>query len=254
METQVNLEILARASHAVINRINYPKREAKAVTPAQMRGRIVIDQRGRPKRKYAGVRPLLTFHDCEEVRQTCALVLTASGAIYRDKLQIADWLAMFRASRAILRIDRTAHEDATDIAILDRIPVTVAEPERFTARRCVIARKIRYHRSCIAEAFNIDKSRKRKFNRQRALRFLRLLASQAGATGLGQETVTAAHNLAGLRMAAMDFRRYIDKGEAILERQGKADVTARNRDCKPQPIKSFDQLAAKRGRKVALAA
>jgi len=240
MVKQPNLDMLARASHAVINRLNFPKREAKAMT--------------RKSALAARLRPLLSYHDCEDVKQTCALVLTASGALYREKLTLADWIGMFRACRATLRIDRQFHEHATDLATLDTIPVSVSEPERFTARRSAIARKIRYHRACIAEAFRLDKSRQRGHNRRKALQMLRFVASQARGAGLGQATITSAHDLAGLRMAKMSFQRYIDAGETELERQGRLDVAMRNRSIKPEQIKSFDQLQAKRGRKVAIAA
>jgi hypothetical protein len=218
--------MLARASHAVIFRLNYPKREARKMTRAAV--------------LRAKLRPLLNFHDCEDVRQTCALVLTASGAIYRDKLTLADWIAMFRASRALLRIDRKAHEDATDIATLETFPLIVSEPARFTARRSAIARHIRYQRACIALAFRADQKRQRIHNRCKALRFLRFLASQASATGLGQAEISTAEHLWDTTAA---FRRYVATGEAILEREALADVTARNANRRPETLKSFNQLA-----------
>jgi hypothetical protein len=202
----------------------------------------------------ATLRPLLSFHDCEEVQQTCALQLHTTGALYRDKrhkLQLSDWVACFRACRAVLRIDRKAREDATDIAILQDIPQTVAEPDRFSARRSAIARRIRYQRDCIAAAYQSDTSRKRKFNRLTALHFLRWLASQAGACGLGQVELTKARKL---RDSAMIYRNYAQRGERILETEALADLATRNRDLPERSIKSFSQLIPKRGRMVALAA
>jgi hypothetical protein len=246
-----NLEMLARTSHAVINRLNYPKREARAMTrrsALRAKSRTLIPHPLIANGNLASKRPLphgfgVLSRDGEEIYQTCAMVLTASGAIYRDKLTLADWLAMFRACRALLRIDRKAHEDATNIATLETFPLVVSEPARFTARRSAIARHIRYDRACIAIAFHLDKSRQRRHNRDKAIRFLRFLASQASATGLGHETVTGAHDLAGLRMTAMSFRRYVATGETVLEREALADVTARNADRRPKTLKSFHQFA-----------
>src|SRR6266403_1252194 len=99
----LNSDMLARVSRAVINRLNYPKREAKAMN--------------RRSALAAKLRPLLSHWDCEEVQQTCALQLHTTGALYRDarfKLKLSDWIACFRACRAVLRIDRKAREDATD--------------------------------------------------------------------------------------------------------------------------------------------
>lgn len=198
----------------------------------------------------AKLRPLLSFHDCEDVRQTCALQLHTTGALYRDarhKLKLSDWVACFRACRALLRIDRKAREDATDIAKLHDVAQTVVETERFTARRIAIARRIAYLRACINAAYHADKSRKRAFNRKRAMRFLRLVASQASACGLGTATVTLAQDTAGLRMAAMDFRRYCDSGEKQLERQAFPLIESGT-------VKSFGPLRAQRGKRVAIAA
>jgi hypothetical protein len=254
MDKTYNAEMLARVSHAVINRLNFPKREARAMRPSQMRGRVVIDQHGKPKRKYAGNRPLLSHWDCEEVRQTCALVLSASGAIYRDKLQIGDWLAMFRASRAILRIDRKFHEDSTDFSTMHDLPVSVQEPLRFTVRRNVIARQIRYRRTCILAAFQADKSRQRKHKLRKSRAFLRYLASNASAQGIGHAEVSTAQNQRDVLAA---FRRYCDAGERILERQAQGDVTARNArqaiDARGT-VKTFAAITYKRGKRVALAA
>lgn len=178
----------------------------------------------------AKLRPLLSQWDCEEVYQTCALQLHTTGALYRDerfKLKLSDWIACFRACRAVLRIDRKAREDSTDTAKLHDVAQTVTETERFTARRTAIARRVRYMRACITEAHNCDKSRKRAFNRKRALRFLRLVTSQATACGLGSATVTLGNDTSALRHASLDFKRYCDTGEKLLEKRAQLDVAQR---------------------------
>ena len=93
--------MLSRVSRAVIHRLNYPKRVAARMS--------------RHASLSAKIRPLLSQWDCEEVHQTCALILHSSGALSSDTSQLADWIACFRAARAVLRIDRGAHEDATDV-------------------------------------------------------------------------------------------------------------------------------------------
>lgn len=203
----------------------------------------------------AKLRPFLSPEDCDEVHQTCALQLHTSGALYRDKVALSDWINCFRACRAILRIDRKLREDATDISTLDTTPQTVCEPERFTARRSAIARKVRYHRACIAEAYACDKSRQRSHNRRKALRVLRFLASWATAHGLAQADLldSEMNDQTALRVALHRFRTYAATGEAILEAQAQAHLAKRNANLAPRQIKSFARLAVVR-RRVKLAA
>jgi hypothetical protein len=251
MTNTPNLDMLARVSRAVIHRLNFPKR---ACAPRYVAANNSWSSMTRAAVMRAKLRPLLSFHDCEEVTQTCALVMHASGALYRDKMHLSDWMACFRASRVILRIDRAIREDATDIATLDTRPIFIEEPERFSARRNVIARKVRYQRACIAAAFAADKSRQRNHNRRKALRFLRFVASQASACGLGHAVITAQNDLSGLRYARSNFSRSVSAGEASFQRVASRDVAARNTHVAPRPLKSFSQLVAKRGHRVARAA
>lgn len=215
------LDTLARVAHTVIHRINYPKKlvVSKAIPDKTAPGGIRYASMSRKTSLAAKSRPLLSKQDCEEVRQTCALVLHLSGALYREKLTLDDWRACFRASRAAIRIDRDAHEDATDIATLEKTPLLVTDPHTFTARRSAIARRVRYARACIAAATAADTSRKRVSNARNARRFLRFLASQANVTGWGQGEISSGDTTASLRMAAMVFRRYVANGEELLEKE-----------------------------------
>lgn len=223
--------MLARVSRAVIHRLNYPKREAARMSrAASLRAKL---------------RPLLSQWDCEEVHQTCALQLHASGALYRDKVQLSDWINCFRACRVLLRIDRRGHEDATDVATLDTMPQLVDSPDRFTARRSAIARKVRYQRACIAAAFTADKSRQRKHNRAKAARVLRFVASWATAHGLAQADLLESEmrDSTALRVAIHRFRTYTATGEAILEREAAAHVAERNATIQPRNFASALSLA-----------
>lgn len=205
----------------------------------------------------AKLRPLLSEPDCQEVRQTVAMVLTSNGAIYGDKLTLADWRACFYASRVLLRIDRKLREDTTELATLDRIAVTVTEPAKFTARRNVIARRSRWLHACIWRAYQADKSRKRKANLTRSHRFLQCLISQAGSAGISNATIADCATLDGLRMAKMRFQQYCDTGERLLEKQSKLDIATREAQLTTTvhgETKTFRALTYKRGHKVAIAA
>jgi hypothetical protein len=228
-------DLHGKVAGAIINRINFPKREAKAMT--------------RRAALRAKLRPLLSEWDCQEVRQTVAMVLTSNGAIYRDKLTLADWRACFYASRVLLRIDRKLREDTTELATLDRIAITVTEPTKFTARRNVIARHARWLRACIRRAYQADKSRKRNACYKRAHQFLRCVISQAGNAGISNATIADCATLDGLRMAAMRFRQYCEAGEKLLQREAQREVSARNAHIPEQrEAKSFDTLTYRHGK------
>lgn len=208
-------DLLAKVSNTVINRINFPK--------------VLAGRMSRAASLRAKSRPMLSPWDEQDVSQTCALVLVASGAFERGMLTFSDWKACFRAARskACLRIE-TGHckADATDIATLheaseqDAIGCAIGRFFRvdrsLAIRRSVIARRVRYLRSCILARYAVDPSRKRKANRNMAMRYLRYLTSQYGA-GLGEVEILDASTQEAAYMARNRFEKYVAAGEAALD-------------------------------------
>ena len=175
----------------------------------------------------AKVRPLLSEQDEQDTRQTCAMVLCATGTLYTGTLTFGVWKECFRLARRNLRIDRQAKNKSEIVRIDAMTPEQVdciAAETGFhalpLARRKVIARRIRYARACIAAKFQSDTTRQRSHNRRKALRMLRFCASHFHKTGEGMSEIcdskTVIDTTRGLRQSKAVFQKYLDKGEEIL--------------------------------------
>lgn len=209
---------------AVVHRINFPKVKAGKVS--------------RKASLEAKVRPLLSKEETEDVKQTVALALIATGAFESGKMTIGAWKVAFRASRGAecLRIDRRAKsgneilsidsltpEEISYIAARENLPVLP------TARRLIVIRKLRYMHAQIFAAHRADSSRKSQSRLRFALRFCRFIAShyKAGSGSLGLSEVTKGNDSSSFRHAHETFRKYLSEGEEILTAESLANIPAK---------------------------
>jgi hypothetical protein len=259
MKTQNSqLEFLEKIANVVIFRINYPK-----VLAAKNCGKRVIKSTTQAHAGSGGfertvsifrapakdsLRPLLSFHDCEEARQTCALALIACGAMERGKMELSDWKIVFREVRGALNIDRNSKRGQADTANpidlmskaeADFLTAQTRKPYH-TARRIAIARKIRYQRAQIFAAFGVDVRRTRKATFKKQLAVSRFACSQFAANSQGfAEILEKAEAESALRVTMKRFRDYRDSGELALTASALDGVKARKIE-----FKSFADLFA----------
>jgi len=250
---KLQTEFAKKIANAVIFRINYPKVKAGKMT--------------RHASLNAKVRPLLSFHDEQEVKQTVSLVLcsTPPAIKYRDKggnhyekkvgramddckMSFAHWKIIFREVRGLLNIDRNSKRGQADTANPIDL-MTEAEADFLTtqtrkpfhlARRLAIARKVRYLRAQVFAGFAADTKRNRNANLKKHLAISRFLASQYSVNAQGfAEILESAESESALRMAMMRFREYTQKGETFMTASALEGVKARKIE-----FKSFADLFA----------
>ncbi len=216
--------LFERVANAVIHRINFPKTLAGKMT--------------REASLSAKGRPLLTEQECQDARQSVAMVLCATDGASRleagERLTLEHWKLMFREVRGrdCLGIDRRAKNkegharfDAMTEAEISMASLKLELPTLPAARRSIIARQVRYARAVVSAAFHADPSRKAKANFRFASKFIRFLASQykqGGEFGIGE--VTKGNTGEALRVASFTFRNYFAKGEAILTAEALASI------------------------------
>jgi hypothetical protein len=252
------VEFIEKIANVVIFRINYPKVLAAKISAK--RGIKTTTQAhfgsGGMERKVSifraptkdSLRPLLSFHDCEEARQTCALTLIACGAMERGKMELSDWKIVFREVRGSLNIDRNSKRGQSDTANPIDL-MTEAEADFLTAqtrkpyhiaRKKAIARKVRYLRAQVFAAFAADKTRTRKAYFRKQLAVSRFLASQFSANSQGfAEILESAEAESALRVTILRFREYCQRGEVALTGSALEGVKARKLE-----FKSFADLFA----------
>jgi len=243
------LHIIESVSNTVTRRINFPR----ALTTRTTRGESL----------RAKMRPLLSEHDKDDVRQTCALVFVrlglpdetrkavantvrvaslcplfagskserASYAGASRTLGLARWKACFRAVRGALRIDRTVREDATDFAsdtapdVASTAGIWAKHPEVSAERRTMLARKVRYAHAQLCAAFSSDQSRKRKSVFRDHVSTL-LNFSRIWGGRFARKPLCLGESEAAIRVALHRFREYLDKGEAELQRAALEGIQA----------------------------
>jgi hypothetical protein len=247
-----------KIANVIIFRINYPKvlaakdpkkRGIKSVTQSHAGSggfeRTISIFRA-PTRDSA--RPLLSFHDCEEARQSCALTLIACGAMDRGFMTLSDWKVAFREVRGVLNIDRNAKRGQSDTANpidlmseaeADFLTASARKPYH-TARRIAIARKINYLRAQVFAAFTADSKRSRKATFKKQLAVSRFLASQFSTNSQGfAEILEKAEAESALRVTILRFRKYCELGEIALTASALDGIKARKIE-----FKSFADLFA----------
>lgn len=248
----------SKIASVVIFRINYPKtlaaktsakRAIKSTTQAHLGSggfeRTVSIFRAPTK---DSARPLLSFHDCEEARQSCALALIACGAMDRGLMTLADWKIVFREVRGSLNIDRNSKRGQSDTANpidlmseaeADFLSAQTRKPYH-KARRIAIARKINYMRAQVFASFAADKTRTRKASLKKQLAVSRFLASQFSTNAQGfAEILESAEAESALRVTILRFRKYIQAGETALTASALDGIKARKLE-----FKSFADLFA----------
>ena len=212
---------------------------------------VIAGRMNRHAALRAKSRPRLTREERDDVRQTVAFVLCATGALERGTLTFGDWKECFRAVRGpdCLRIDRTAKNKSEIVRIdtmtpeqVDIISAKENLPTLCDARRKVIARRVAYLRACALAWCATDTSRQRKHNRRKVIRVLRFLASQYKTTGEGFAEIVRTERDLPKRVfdCIADFKDIIKKGEALLTAASLRDVPA----VKVRVLKSLAELPA----------
>lgn len=177
---------LAIAARVAIARIKFPKGQ-KGKALEVMRGDFEIAGRkaGKAARNAsltAKTRKELTSEDECEVFQAVAMALVARGTLHAERLERADWKAVFQAARQALDIDRKrADEQATDphgetFALLETVR-TYHDGETVARARVKLAKRVKYWHACIAKARDVSASRKRRAAWKNQLATLRRIAA-----------------------------------------------------------------------------
>jgi hypothetical protein len=242
---QKQIELIGKVSHAIIRRINYPKGKpsgAKSwqdINPYKISRALSLDSK---------TRPTLTEQEENDVQQTVAFVLIATGALEREdlKLNFNDWKAAFSEVRGIncLGIDRRS-KNQSEIVNYD----TMTDADLYVAsvkfglhrrvlvdeKRKAIARRIRFERACVFAKFAIDNKRKRRCNLRRCLTFIRFTFADYGQKHLSFPT--KGNDASALRHKKKDFEKYRDEGAAILTERALANLPART-------LSDFSQIGA----------
>lgn len=183
----------------------------------------------------------LSFHDREDVTQTCALAICKLGLapetdravrtveaiamhcplFHRSTCERASyvtaarglglerWKACFRASRRALRIDRRVREEAT------AQPPDVQHPEVPEVRREKIAGQARHARSLLHAALKVDDSRKRRSTFHTHLSNLRIFTA-LWAGRMVDRLLCAGNSPDALNVLLHRFRSYCENGKLAL--------------------------------------
>jgi hypothetical protein len=197
-------------SDSIIHRINFPK--------------VLAGKVSRKASLEARSRPLLSKWDCEEVTQSVALALVATGAWERETMNFGDWKPCFRAARLAISVDRDskrgqcATSNSLDAMSDEELQYMAAKERKpyMQAKEAIVARRIRYEVDCLRAFRDADPSRKRKANFKKQLRVLRYLASIYKATGQGFSEITDGDSDDNLAVIIFTYREYLKKGEIIL--------------------------------------
>jgi hypothetical protein len=226
-----------KIGEVIAHRIDFPK--------------VLAGKMNRQSALRAKSRPLLTAEERDDVRQTVAFVLCATGALERSTLTFGDWKECFRAVRGpeCLRIDRKA-KNKSEIVRIDtmtpeQVDVIAAKenlPGLCDARRKIVARRLRHLRACCLAALAANPNRQSKHNRRKAIRVLRFLASQYTAKGEGfSEIVDTARDVPKRVSDCMaKFKYLVQVGEELLTAEALRDVPVR----RVKVLKSFAELSA----------
>jgi hypothetical protein len=219
----------------IAHRIDFPK-----VLAGKMTRHASLNAKSRPR---------LTREERDDVRQTVAFVLCATGALERGTLTFGDWKECFRAVRGAdcLRIDRQAKNRSEILRIESMTPeqvdvISAKENLRglSDARRKVIARRMRYLRACFLAFSATDISRQKKHNRRKGVRVLRFLASQFKTTGEGFSEIVDTEKDLSKRVSDCIgfFKERVKKGEEILTAESLAGIPFK----KVRTLKTFASL------------
>lgn len=243
---------------AVIRRINFPKHAAARMTRGQSLN--------------ANLRPLLSEADEDDARQTCALVICQLGlppettlavrateavanlcplfvgsrcerASYTTAartLGLARWVAVFRAVRRALRIDRRVREDAHDFSAAPQLDIAIEHPEVSAERRAKLAKQTRYAHALLFAALGADTSRKRKSTFRTHLSTLRAFAAIWGGH-FTKRPLCDGKSEDALHVALYRFRQYLDKGEAAMTAAALAGIAQGPQE---RELRSFAQIPA----------
>jgi hypothetical protein len=247
---EMRAAIADRIGGVIAHRINFPKALAGNVAQpreASPERDVMLSRNGltvraklhRKPRAADKVRPMLTEDEIADVKQTTAFALISTGALERmaqgERMSLNDWKVCFRAVRGAdcLRIDRRAKSGNEILSIDSLTPeetgfLAARErlPELATARRAIIARKVRYTRAQCFAAFAVDNTRTRVSTLRKALRFVAFLSSQykrGGAQGIAEivdsQSAEADALFTALRVRKARFVDYLEKGERELTRR-----------------------------------
>ncbi|MES2923151.1 MAG: hypothetical protein V4819_16465 [Verrucomicrobiota bacterium] len=236
---------LAKVASTIIRRINYPKalcgKQSLYAKETRKWKAGEATQGERNKSLNAKSRPLLSKDDEHEVFQTCALVLIGRGAFFSASLNLGDWKALFRVSRALLKIDAKrefqAIPEAFDLADARNSINSEIDLEKQAARREGFSKRIKYARACLVAARSVDLSRKAKskFRTNRAILH--------GVTlGTFRPRDLTYNEASALSMALSRFEAYLATGEAELDRQANEEIARRQpafRAPKWMPLAAF---------------
>ena len=232
-------------TRTIINRINFPKREAKRMT----RGQCLKSRN----------RPLLSQEDEAEISQTVALVLVQAGAFYvplrkatgkdyfSPAVPMTVWFRAFRLCRAVVLRNHLAADNERELdamTVCDDAGNTLAfdpiaalpDPESQIIFRNRIAGKAKIAMALIRASHNADTSRKRNAGKVGAIHCLRFILSACTGNGLCEADIWESTEA---RFKAMQrFEQYMTKGIVALN----GGLTYTGNAGVPQVFKSFAEM------------
>jgi hypothetical protein len=206
----------ARIRGAVLYRIEHPKQRAEHAP-------------SRASVRRAKVHKPLSAHEREDAHCLAAMACERLGIVNGTAPTFEQWKLIFRAVRAGLGIDRKAKRDertpvlSLDPALLAQVDVpalfTAPRSEESDAARAALAPMVRDLIRWIRAAYTSDTSRKRRAAYRSSLNVVRSICAVRLGSIESVEPVFRGASPDALYKRMHDFRKYIQRGQAELERR-----------------------------------